>query len=173
MELGQQPHQTNASSRNMLWDAGGGQKPQKWDTGIVDRLPLLQKLALDSIPRARQALLCAEITTWCKAATHSFSLHSLQSLDKMLPGLENTFCTQLQADNAAVHQPAAEYAREGQGSQWQSRRECGEQGRKEGERKGRSERRTEGPRGAEILQALQELGSPGWLYRLGLESGDT
>lgn len=30
----------------------------------------------------------------------------------MLPGLENTFCIQLQAANAAVHQPAAEYARE-------------------------------------------------------------
>lgn len=49
------------------------------DTGIVDGLPLLQKLALDSIPKARQALLCAEITTWCKAAIHNVSLHSLQS----------------------------------------------------------------------------------------------
>lgn len=138
------------------------------DTGIVDGLPLLQKLALDSIPRARQALLSAEITTWCEAAIHSIILHSLHSLDKMLPGLESTFCTQLQADNAAVHQPAAECAREGQGSQWQSRRE-----KVWGEGRGRSERRTEGPRGAEILRALQELGGPGWLCRLGLESGDT
>lgn len=64
------------------------------------------------------------------------SLHSLQSLEKMLPGLENTFCTQLQADNAAVHQ--AECAREGEGV-------GGMRGRKRGER------RTEGPRGAETL----------------------
>lgn len=101
------------------------------DTGIVDGLPLLQKLALGSISRARQALLCAEITMWCEAAIHSVILHSLHSLDKMLPGLESTFCTQLQADNAAVHQPAAECAREDQGSQWQSRRECGERGGEE------------------------------------------
>lgn len=40
------------------------------------------------------------------------------------------------------------------------------------EERKRSERRTEGPKGAEILRAYQELGGPGWMCRLGLESGD-
>lgn len=110
-----------------------------------------------------------------RAAIHRVSLHSLHSLDKMLPGLENTFCTQLQAANAAVHQPAAEYAREARES---VARQEGVWGAREREKerargKERGERRTGGPREAEILRALQELGSPGWLHRRGLESGDT
>lgn len=37
VELGQQAHYTNASSRNTLWDVGGGQRLL-----IFDGLPLLQ-----------------------------------------------------------------------------------------------------------------------------------
>lgn len=42
MGLGQQPHQTNASSRNTLWDMGGSQRPLKMYTGIFDTLPLFK-----------------------------------------------------------------------------------------------------------------------------------
>lgn len=133
VELGQQPHQTNVSLRNTIWDVGGDQRPLKMNTGIIDGLPLLQRLALDSTPRARQALWCSEITMWCKATIHSISLHSLHSLDKMLPGLEDTFCTQLQADNAAVHQPAAECAREAKGVSGKAGGSVGSEGRKEEE----------------------------------------
>lgn len=54
-ELGQQPHQTNASLRNTLWDRhGGDQRPLKINTEISDALPLLQRLALDYTPRANR-----------------------------------------------------------------------------------------------------------------------
>lgn len=66
VELGQQPQQTNASSRNTLGDMGGGQRPLKMNTGIFDALPLRQRLALDSTPRVRQALRCGETTAGTK-----------------------------------------------------------------------------------------------------------
>lgn len=66
VELGQQPQQTNASSRNTLWGMGGGQRPLKMNTGIFDALPLRQRLALDSTPRVRQALRCGETTAGTK-----------------------------------------------------------------------------------------------------------
>lgn len=77
------------------------------DTGIVDGLPLLQKLALDSIPKARQAC-CVRRSPRGAKQQYTMLVCIVCSLDKMLPGLENTFCTQLQADDTAVHQPAAE-----------------------------------------------------------------
>lgn len=105
-----------------------------------------------------------------QSSTTQRSLHSLHSLDKTLPGLENTFCTQLQAASAALHQPAAEDAREARGGK--AGGDVGSEGEGGGvEERERRERRTEGPRGSGI-SSTSGAGRP-WLHRLGQESGDT
>lgn len=81
------------------------------------------------------------------------SLHSLHSLDKTLPGLENTFCTQLQAANAALHQPAAEDAREARGVK--AGGGVGREGEGGGGRGGLKDQEDQ------ESQALRELGGPG------------
>lgn len=109
------------------------------NTGLFDGLPLLQRVALGSTPRARQALWCAEITMWCKAAIHSVSLHSLLSLDRMLPGSENILCTQLLADNAAMHQAYGWVCQGGQRESTESRKELGAGGRERGNERKKKE----------------------------------
>lgn len=109
------------------------------NTGLFDGLPLLQRVALGFTPRARQALWWAEITMWYKAAIHSVSLHSLLSLDRMLPGLENISCTQLLADNAAVHQACGWVCQGGQRESTGKQERVGGGGKERGEMRGKKE----------------------------------
>lgn len=90
----------------------------------------------------------------------------------MLPGLEDTFCTQLQADNAAVHQPAAECARKAKGVSGKAGGSVGREGEKEGGgRKGRGVRRglkdQEEQKSCEHVRSWVALaGCAGWGWRV-------
>lgn len=83
---------------------------------------------------------------WCKAAIHCVSLHSLLSLDRMLPGSENIPCTQLLADNAAMHQAYGWLCQGGQRESTESRKELGA-GEERGEMREKKRRRRGGRKG--------------------------